>query len=238
MPPSEKKLFLIPCCASKSRGGHPPSAEPDPLNRLVPEAAYSEILEIRKRVLSDVHRYDRYVAGKYEKNGSLEPGPDFGGQSASGLYLPAVQRYRGTLYSNAPALSSSNGTDNRILILSALYGPLHPLSRIQDYNLQMSDKPAYGTWKKHLPRFLRDYILSNGIREINLLFGTSTYYLKAARAAVNPMLKDKLIEKAVQYHVVGGGTRLTPRAHGGLLEDWLKTGRIGRLPGNVEARTL
>ena len=189
-------------------------------------------------MLSGICQDKRYLSGKYEKNRRLEPGPDFGGQSASGLYLPAVQRYRGTLYSNVPALSSRSNRDGQILILSALYGPLHPLSRIQDYNLQMSDKPAYRTWKKCLPRFLRNYALSNGIREIHLFFGSSTYYLKAAQAAVEPLLKEKLIKKAIQYHVIGGSTRLTPQTHGELLQDFLKRGSINKLPGNVEARAL
>ena len=134
----EKKLFLIPCCASKKHNGHSRSAVPEPLSRLVSEAIYSGILETRREVLSGICQDKRYLSGKYEKNRRLEPGPDFGGQSASGLYLPAVQRYKGTLYSNVPALSSRSNRDGQILILSALYGPLHPLSRIQDYNLQMS----------------------------------------------------------------------------------------------------
>lgn len=234
----EKKLFLIPCCASKKHNGHSRFAAPDPLSRLVSEAAYSAILETRREVLSGIRQDERYLSGKYEKNRRLEPGPDFGGQSASGLYLPAVQRYKGTLYSSAPALSSRSDRDGQILILSALYGPLHPLSRIQDYNLQMSDKPAYGTWKKRLPGFLRNYALSNGIREVHLFFGSSTYYLKAAQAAVESLLKEELIKKAVQYHVTGGSTRLTPQTHGELLEDFLKRGSVDELPGNVEERAL
>ena len=233
-----EKLFLIPCCASKKHNGHSSSAASEPLSRLVSEATYSAILKTRRDVLSDIRRDKRYLSGKYEKNRKLEPGPDFGGQGASGLYLPAVQRYKGTLYSNVPALSSRSDRDGRILILSALYGPLHPLSRIQDYNLQMSDKPAYRTWKKRLPGFLRNYTLSNGIEEIHLFFGSSTYYLKVVQGAVGSLLKEKLIKKAIQYHVTSGSTRLTPQTHGELLEDFLKRGSIDELPGNVEARAL
>ena len=57
----------------------------------------------------------------------------------------------------------------------------------------MSDKPAYRTWKKRLPGFLRNYALSNGIEEVHLFFGSSTHYLKAAQAAVESLLKEKLI---------------------------------------------
>ena len=71
-PMPEKKLFLIPCCASKKHNGHSRSAAPDPLSRLVSEATYSAILEARREVLSGVRRDERYLSGKYEKNRCLE----------------------------------------------------------------------------------------------------------------------------------------------------------------------
>ncbi len=235
---SKKKLFLIPCCSTKYCGGDSWAPTPEPLTALVSEKTYSAILETRRQVLSDILQDKKYTSKEYEKNGSLEPGSDFGGQSASGLYLPAVQRYKGTLYSKTPTLSSRSNWDDQILILSALYGPLHPLSRVQDYNLQMSDRPAYKTWKKRLPQFLRNYALLNDIQEIHLFFGSSTHYLKVAKAAVEPLLKEKLIKKAVQYHVIDGNTRLTPQTHGELLENCLKRGNINKLPKNIKERTL
>ena len=162
----QRKLFLIPCCARKKPGGHSPHAVSEPLERLVSKAAYSGILEAREEVLSRVRQNEKYLSADYEKNRRLEPGPDLGGRHSSGLYLPATKRYGGMLYSNAPALSSRNNQDAHILILSALYGPLDPLSLIQDYNLKMSDSPAYKTWKERFAPFLRCYVLSNGIREI------------------------------------------------------------------------
>ena len=53
-PMTEKKLFLIPCCASKKPNGHSRSAVPDPLSRLVSEATYSGILKTRREVLSGI----------------------------------------------------------------------------------------------------------------------------------------------------------------------------------------
>ena len=148
---------------------------PEPLSRLVSEATYSGILETRREVLSGIRQDKRYLSGKYEKNRGLEPGPGFGGQSASGLYLPTVQRYKGTLYSNVPALSSRSNRDGQILILSAPYGPLHPLSRIQDYNLQMSDKPAYRKHGRSASRvFFGTMLFRTGFRRF-------TSFLEAAR---------------------------------------------------------
>ena len=214
------------------------SGDSEPLKHLVPEDDYLDVLKARRELLSLLGRNDKYLSGKYSKNERVEPGPDFGGQNKSTRHLSAVQRYKGALYSNAPALSSWNPSDYRILILSALYGPLNPFSQIQDYNLKMDDAPARDIWKKHLPGFLKSYVLHNSISEIHLFFGTSTYYLKVARHAVEPLLEDGLIGKAIGYHVIDGSTKVTPTTHGELLEEYLKEGRIDKLPENVKAYPL
>ena len=241
---SEKKLFLIPCCSTKNRGGNSPPPAAEPLRTLISSDVYFDILKARKQVLSGIRQNDEHMSTcknkKNKLNRSLKLGPDFGGKCTSGLYLPAAERYAGTLYSNAPSLSSWNGPDILILILSGLYGPLHPMSHIQDYNLQMSDGPAYGVWKTLFPRFLRDYVSSNGIREIHLFFGSSTRYLKVAKAAVKSLSKEELVRAAVQYHVTDGNQnqRQTPKTHGKMLENCLERGIVDELPGNVEARAL
>lgn len=231
----QRKLFLIPCCASKKPGGHSLHAAPDPLENLVPKAAYSSVLEARKEVLWNLRQNEKYLSGNCEKNRFLERGPDFGGLCSSGLYLPARERYRGMLYSNAPSLSSRNNPDARILILSALYGPLHPKNPIQNYNLKMSDSPAYKTWKKRFAPFLRCYVLSNGIREIYFFLGKSTHYLKVAEPAAKSLLEENLIDKAIQYCVVKGNSWETPTTHGRLLEKYLKGGQTDELPENIKA---
>ena len=235
MPPPQRKLFLIPCCASKKPDGHSQSPTSEPLERLVSQAAYSAILKARKDVLSRIRQNEKYLSNDYEKNQRLEPGPDFGGRHASRLFLPARERYEGKLYSNAPALSSWNNLGTQILILSALYGPLHPLSHIQDYNLEMRDSPAYGVWKESFAPFLRCYVLSNGIREIHFFLGKSTHYWKVARRAAKPLLEDGLVDKAIQYHVIKGNSWSTPTAHGRLLEKYLKEGITDELPENIKA---
>ena len=235
-----KKLLMIPCCATKKFGGSSQSTASEPLEHLVSERVYSGILEARRDMLLQVRQIEKYMSGrKYEKNQCLKSGPDFGGQHASGLYLPAVKRYKGRLYSNAPTLlSRSRPDDMHILILSALYGPLHPLSHIQDYNLMMSDAPACRVWKKSFEPFLRCYVLLKGIQEIHLFFGSSTSYLEVARAAVKPLLRDKVINKAIQYHVKDGSSSVTPTTHGELLEKFLRQGEIKDLPENVKVRAL
>ena len=125
-------------------------------------------------------------------------------------------------------------TGRAVLILSALYGPLHPKSSIQNYNLKMSDSPAYKTWKKRFAPFLRCYVLSNGIREIYFFLGKSTHYLKVAEPAAKSLLEENLIDKAIQYCVVKGNSRKTPTTHGKLLEKHLKEGQTDELPENIK----
>ena len=232
MAPLLRELLLIPCCATKKPEGRSSAIITDPLSDLVSASAYSNILKGRQDVLSSVCQN--------EKNRYVESGADFGGYSTFGRYLPAVDRYEGTLYANVPASEDTSWRqdDRHVLILSALYGPLHPLSNIQNYNLKMSDRSAYGVWKKRFPWFLQDYVSLNEIRSIYLFFGTTTHYLKVARCAVEPLLAQKQIAKAIQYHIINGGTRLTPQCHGKLFAKHLESEKIVRLPENVEARPI
>lgn len=62
-------------------------------------------------------------------------------------FIPGLSRYPGGLYSvpkMKPAVQRmlSQGEGPKMLILSALYGPLHPHRPIQDDNLMMQDAPA------------------------------------------------------------------------------------------------
>ena len=70
------------------------------------------------------------------------------------------------------------------------------------------------------------------------LFRKQHVLSESGRSRRGPLLKEKLIKKAIQYHVIGGSTRLTPQTHGELLEDFLKRGSIDKLLGNIEARAL
>lgn len=218
-------LVIVPCCAAKVAGGSLDDAGPEPLRNFVTESTYLAMLDAREEVLRCVQHTPKFTEEKYAKNAAISNGPDFGRSVGAALTMPALDRYEGTLY-QSPGLKAgireaAGSTEGpRILILSALYGPLHPLSRIQDYNLMMSDRPAK-LWGTAFPKFLADYVESNSIRQVALYVGTSTYYYKIARKAVLPMLVNGRVRSAVQYHVVGGTTRKTPEQHGALLRDQL-----------------
>jgi hypothetical protein len=212
-------LVIIPCCAAKASGGTVDMGT-DPLSCTVSAATYRDVLQVREGVLNTVRGASKFMTDKYAKNAKIANGVDFGANRAIAT-MPALERYEGSLYraeglkaAIRAATTSSDGP--RILILSALYGPLNPLSAIQDYNLMMSDSAAK-PWALAFPLFLHDYTERNGIRRAALYVGSSTSYFKIARKAVAPLLAIGLLDEAVQYHVVNGSTLETPRRHGALL---------------------
>jgi hypothetical protein len=214
-------LLIIPCCARKTAGRAPMRNDGDPLAELVTPERYSAMIAARRTVMQSVRANPKFTSEKYFKNTALKEGIDFGGHDASGSYMPALARYVGSLY-GVPGLKSAieravaTRDGPQIMILSALYGPLHPLSPIQDYNLMMQDTPAR-TWGKEFPALVADYVRCNGVKKIGLYLGSSTTYLKVAAKAVAEMRSLGLISEAVQYHIVDGSTRATPLKHGSRL---------------------
>jgi hypothetical protein len=216
----QSTLLIIPCCAAKVAGGQLIEVDDDPLQAMVSSTAYGDVLHARENVLGAIRGAPKYVSDKYAKNIAIVDGPGLR-VAGSALLMRALDRYGGSLYRTKGLKENIRqavlgGDRPRVLILSALYGPLHPLSPIQDYNLMMSDAPAKA-WTTAFPRFLADYVERNGIRRVALYVGSSTAYFKIARKAVVPLLANDRIERAVQYHVVDGGTRETPTRHGALL---------------------
>lgn len=217
-------LLIIPCCAAKKATGISSPDAGDPLMASISPGAYAAVLNTRSQVLASIRADSRFMREKYLKNGAIRDGIDFGGDCAAGRYLTALDRYDGKLY-RVPGFKhtvsglASDVSGAKIIILSALYGPLHPDSPIQDYNLMMSDAPAR-IWNDAFGPFLGDYVRENGITRIFLYVGTSTAYFKVARKAVAGLLKGGRLAKAIQYHVVDGSTPITPLQHGlRLLDD-------------------
>lgn len=219
---SRDSLLLIPCCAAKLAGGRAGVERHDPLDGLISALAHAGILRARGQVFGAMQTAAKYTTATYEKNVSIVDDADIGGAAdIGGSTMPALDRYVGSLYSASglkagirKAVESADGP--KVLILSALYGPLHPLSEIQDYNLMMSDAPAK-VWRSAFPDFLEDYARTNSIRNIHLYVGTSTAYFSVAKKASQRLLTRGVIEGAIQYHVVKGSTRETPSKHGALL---------------------
>lgn len=216
-------LMILPCSARKLQGGQKLEIHSDPHGQsVVSSAAYSAMLKARACAF-------KITSEKNEKNSTIKAGPDFGGDDANGVYLPALSRYVGTLYSiegfkEVVQKTISSKDCPRIMILSALYGPLDPRSCIQDYNLKMSDPPAR-IWSTAFPLYLKDYVRNNGIENIILYLGSSTAYFRVTQKAVADCCNDRLIKQAVQYHVENGNSQRTPKQHGLRLLDDLNGAR-------------
>lgn len=232
-------LFVIPCCSTKIPGGKQLEHYSDDLQKSVSPKAYKNLLSARSDVLHSLREDSRYLAGKYLKNTKIQDGPEFGTARSKGQYLPAIERYTGTLYSQPLGFVESvrkylgDPSKPKVLILSALYGPLDPFCPIQDYNLKMTDRPAYKTWKKHFSIFLEDYVRKHGTKRIRLYLGGSTGYFRVAKAAVQHLKDKQLIDRAIQYDVKDGSTYLTPYTHGRLVHSHLEGRKDIDLERNV-----
>ena len=237
-------LLIIPCSGKKQGEGMTLDNYDDVLKEFVAPEIYYSIISVRKNLLETIKQKQKYVSNKCSKNKNIKYGADFGLHDLSGKYLPAIDRYTGKLYSEVPNFSEliKNGLDSpdkpRIIILSALYGPLHPLSMIQDYNLKMSDSPAYQTWKKYFPTFIKQYIQQNNINKIHLYFGSSTSYFKVAHKAINPMLKKGLINQAIQFEVEDGNSYHTPINHGLLVFAHYQNENVSGFTKNIKGNLL
>jgi len=234
-------LFIIPCSGKKNSTKKTSGKYDDPLRKFVSPEIYRNILPSREYILRKIQKYS---SNKQSKNKNIKLGPDFGSNDLSGKYLPAIDRYNGFLYTAKENLSDiiKNDIDNpdkpRIIILSALYGPLHPLSMIQDYELKMSDKYACKTWKEHFPDFLSDYTQHNNIKRIHLYLGSSTAYYKIAKKAIQPLKKEGLLNQAVQFEVEDGNSYHTPANHGHLVTAHLQNKSVSGLTKNITINYL
>lgn len=219
----EETLLLIPCCAEKRTEDAAGRVSGLSLADYLDWDVYLNLLSAREELLAFCQKNIEYSSSNYAKNQRVILGPDFGGSEKTGKYLQALQRYNGSFYKAeadwidqvAQAIQSS--ISPRLLIISALYGVLHPFELIQDYNLQISDPPARNTWSNYLPEILGNYINNMKIKRVVLYFGKSTAYLKIAEMAVDPLLKKGKVEEVFHYDVENGNSYHTPHNHGLLL---------------------
>ncbi|MBC8214160.1 MAG: peroxide stress protein YaaA [Candidatus Marinimicrobia bacterium] len=193
---NKNTLLIIPCCARKSSGGKPlPKNYSDPLSKYICPSAYKNLVDIRKDHIAQHIKH-------------------------SDQYMPAIDRYNGNLYTAFPTLSKCirNNTNiegkPKLLILSALYGPLHPESLINDYNLIMPISKN-GFWALNFPAFLSDYVNHNKIEYIRFYCGTSTGYYTVVNQSATPLLGGHTTLKGVTHcNVVNGNSYHTPYNHG------------------------
>jgi hypothetical protein len=191
---NDETLLVIPCCKSKVSGGKPCIRKTsDPLESFISAEDYTSVLQVRDCL--------------NESRINTE------------LFMPSIDRYDGSLYRATQNLAycmkenTNHAGQPRLIILSALYGPLHPLSPINNYELKMPTTKN-SPWFKYFPFFLQDYVEKNGISSIRIYCGLSTGYYKVLKNAIKPLLKTNSLTEAIHYNIVGGNSYHTPHNHG------------------------
>ncbi len=224
-----RTAILIPCCKTKMPGGERYQQGAFGSRKELSEKVREEVLEGRRAILRGLL--------KSRTESGVREGPDFGGQDLDGLYRPSWQRYRGFLYGALPnreILARKKHEGPRLLILSALYGPLDPEEMIQDYELQMGQplmtcegkiRPL-NVWKRILPAFFHDWVVNEGLNRILLLL--CAHYLDALKPSVNQGLRQGWLKEVMQCKVLNGSTGKTPKTHGRVLSDLLLEGNSER----------
>lgn len=231
MAADNRTAILIPCCKTKMPGGERYQQGAFRFREGLSEKVRNEVLEGRRAILRGLL--------KSRTESGVREGPDFGGQDFGGLYRPSWQRYSGFLYEELPnreILAREKHEGPRLLILSALYGPLDPKELIQDYELQMGQtlmtcegkiRPL-NVWKRILPEFFHDWMVNEGLNRILLVL--CAHYLDALKPSVQQGLREGWLKEVMQCKVLNGGTGKTPKTHGRVLSDLLLEGYSER-PG-------
>lgn len=190
-------LLIIPCCKTKISGGNPlPKNYKDPLLEFISTSLYQDIQLARE----ELENSEKAIKDK-------------------SYFSPAIERYNGNLYRAIPNFASeienkTNGENQpKLIILSALYGPLHPLSLINDYELRMQ-KNSSQIWCKIFPSFLKEYVCTNKISSIKIYCGKSTDYNKVLLNAIKSLRENDKFDNVIRYDVVGGNSFFTPQHHG------------------------
>ncbi len=124
------KAAVISCSKKKVPGGIVEYKTPF-LAEILGNEGYGGLLRLRNELFTEL---------------GLPAGPDsVGGEDPRGLeFLPAYERYSGTVYQAAGVREGLPGFGGRLFIISALYGLLEAHDPIRNYDLCMKDKVPCG----------------------------------------------------------------------------------------------
>jgi cytoplasmic iron level regulating protein YaaA (DUF328/UPF0246 family) len=136
------------------------------------------------------------------KNGAIINGPDFGNvnRAPGKIYMKAVDRYDGLIYNSdhrfKEMIAEKCGDGHKMLIISGLYGLLHPFDLIQNYEFKMSS--ATKRWKKALSKIFPQYLQSCGKFSAVIGFFPKTaperrVFIDMCHTAMNQGFKGKMI---------------------------------------------
>jgi hypothetical protein len=144
-----KVLILTIGCNNKLSGGQKGYDPSCSITAYLPLADADALTRGRRQMLhlirhGAIKRHGVCIAD-LPRNQQLVDGPDLGGSSIAGLYLPAADRYRGRFYAQlgpeGPELLK-NGR-HHVLILTPLYGLVTPDELTQNCNCDVDDDARF-----------------------------------------------------------------------------------------------
>ena len=177
-------LFLCCCSNRKVAGGDDRYQSECTMPHSIHEDRARALLEARQNVFQRIHDGARSVQGTLLRdlpyNDQLKCGPDLGGKT-TGIYMPALERYRGRFYQELdPGESGVLGeSPHRWLIVSTLYGLLTPKEPIQMYSCHtLDDAGITGIWTQDglLTSLLLEYVRVSGVELIVDLMADISYH--------------------------------------------------------------
>jgi hypothetical protein len=182
---TSRVLVVIIASNTKKQGGGPGYHREQSILAHVPSAAADELMQGRRWALRWILRSseatrDGQRLADLPANRSLVAGPEFGGESTQGLYLPAAERFRGRLFLQLGpgAAQLLQTTSHHLLILSGLYGLVLPSEPVQNYQCYIEDHPNLrGFWTEGdlLTNVLLAYVKQQGITHVFDLTPQNSY---------------------------------------------------------------
>ncbi len=117
-------VILLPCSGRKRDGGEI-EYHPSSLSNMLSPSTLDQLMSARRELA--------ILVGE-------RPGPDLGNNDVFSRieFMPAYQRYAGTLYARSNLGELYSSFNGRILIISALYGLLDSYDLIRKYELEMN----------------------------------------------------------------------------------------------------
>jgi len=182
-----------------------------------------ELLKKRSRVL-------RMMETKVVTSSLKLPfeGPDFGGTSEEGLYLPAFRRYSQGSFMQGLITSGQKlnewGKRNRLYFISALYGLTHYKEPIQNYDLRLYQPVLSDKWKES------DVLTSLLIRDRSHVTENCLIIDCCANGAYRSLVDWDKLRKA--------GYKIRHAVNSGQLEESQVRWNCGHLAGDTPSRLM
>ena len=174
-------VLLLCCCSNRKLAGGESAYRAEPSLPKILGARGEDLLAARQRVVQQVQAGAVSAQGTPLRdlpyNSQLANGPDLGG-TATGLYMRAMQRYRGRFFQELdPVETGSLGADpHRCLFVSAFYGLVAPDEPIQRYSCHTLDDEVARTWSDGLlTSILLHYVRVFDVRVIVDLLADVSY---------------------------------------------------------------